>query len=91
MAVSIVRRLQGRRLPSSWLDRPRPEERAPKSGLPDFGTLMVSKSATVDFDSRVSKDGHRQDRAGVHPSVRRALRTAPQDEVRGFEIPRRPI
>ncbi len=32
--------------------------------------------------ARVSKDGHRQDRARVHPS-RRRLRTAPQDEVRG--------
>jgi hypothetical protein len=42
------------------VNQPRPEERAPKSGLPDFGISMVSKSATADFDSRVSKDGHRQ-------------------------------
>jgi hypothetical protein len=25
--------------------------------LPDFGNLKVSKSATADFDARVSKDG----------------------------------
>jgi hypothetical protein len=40
--------------------RPHPEERAPKSGLPDFGNLKVSKSATADFDARVSKDGGEQ-------------------------------
>jgi hypothetical protein len=28
----------------------RPEERAPKSGLPDFGNQRVSKPATADFD-----------------------------------------
>jgi hypothetical protein len=39
--------------------RPHPEERAPKSGLPDFGIPMVSKSATADFDLRVSKDGRK--------------------------------
>src|SRR5713101_5688801 len=52
------------------LHQPRPEERAPKSGLPDFGNLKVSKSATADFDARVSKDGHRRDRARGHPSRR---------------------
>ena len=46
------------------INRPRPEERAPKSGLPDFGIPMVSKSATADFDSRVSKDGRRPRRIG---------------------------
>jgi len=51
---------------------PRPEERAPKSGLPDFGTIKVSKSAPADFDARVSKDG-RKLRTRVHPS-RRLLR-----------------
>jgi hypothetical protein len=54
------------------INQPRPEERAPKSGLPDFGISMVSKSATADFDSRVSKGGHRRGRAGGHPSRRRA-------------------
>jgi len=42
-----------------------------------------AESATADFDARVSKDGHRQDRASGHPS-RRVLRTAPLDEVREF-------
>jgi hypothetical protein len=54
------------------INQPRPEERAPKSGLPDFGISMVPKSATADFDARVSKDGHRRDRAGGDPSRRRA-------------------
>jgi hypothetical protein len=52
------------------IHRPRPDERAPKSGLPDFGISMVSKSATADFDSRVSKDGHKRGRANGHPSRR---------------------
>jgi hypothetical protein len=50
--------------------RPHPEERAPKSGLPDFGNEKVSKSATADFDARVSKDGNRHGRASGHPSRR---------------------
>ena len=50
--------------------RPHPEERAPKSGLPDFGIDKVSQSATADFDARVSKDG-RESLPGVHPSRRR--------------------
>src|SRR5713101_8171689 len=50
------------------IHQPRPEERAPKSGLPDFGNQKVSKSATADFDARVSKDGHTRDRARGHPS-----------------------
>jgi hypothetical protein len=41
---------------------PHPEERTPKSSLPDFGNIKVSKSATADFDARVSKDGCRQGR-----------------------------
>src|SRR5258706_7401329 len=41
------------------------EERAPKSGLPDFGNLKVSKSATADFDARVSKDGSEQPKSAV--------------------------
>jgi hypothetical protein len=57
------------------IHQPRAEERAPKSGLPDFGISMVSKSATADFDSRVSKDGHKRGRASGHPS-RRAPRGA---------------
>src|SRR5262249_12890168 len=59
----------------------RPEERAPKSGPPDFGIPMVSKSATPDFDSRVSKDGHKRGRAGGHPSRRRASHGGPLVQV----------
>jgi len=44
---------------------PHPEERAPKSGLPDFGNQKVSKSATADFDARVSKDGREQPKSAV--------------------------
>ena len=29
--------------------------RSPKSGLPDFGNVKVSKSATADFDARPSR------------------------------------
>jgi len=47
------------------VNQPRPEERAPKSGLPDFGISMVSKSATADFDSRILKDGHMQHHVGA--------------------------
>jgi hypothetical protein len=62
--------------------QPSPEERAPKSGLPKRGISMVSKSATADFDSRVSKDGRGQ----IAPAtvLRDAvLRTAPQDDESG--------
>src|SRR5712664_4558715 len=38
-----------------FIPQPRPEESAPKSGLPDFGNLKVSKSATADFDARPSR------------------------------------
>jgi hypothetical protein len=62
------------------INQPRPEERAPKSGLPDFGISMVSKSATADFDraSRRTVTGE-----AVPVSILRdaVLRTAPQDEV----------
>jgi hypothetical protein len=44
---------------NSLLFRPHPEQRAPKSGLPDFGKDKVSKSATADFDARVAKDGNK--------------------------------
>jgi hypothetical protein len=52
-----------------------PEERAPKSGLPDFGNIKVSKSATADCDARVSKDGYKRDRAR-RPSFETALRAS---------------
>jgi hypothetical protein len=40
------------------------EERAPKSGLPDFSDLKVEiGNSRFDFDARVSKDGHRRDGA----------------------------
>jgi hypothetical protein len=43
--------------------------------LPDFGNQKVSKSATADFDARVSKDGNRHGRASGHPSSFENLRT----------------
>jgi hypothetical protein len=50
--------------------------------LPDFGNLKVSKSATADFDARVSKDGRLRGRR-LLPSFETAARSArpPQDEV----------
>jgi hypothetical protein len=62
--------------------QPRPEERAPKSGLPDFGISMVSKSATADFDSRARRTAKGEI---VPASILRdaVLRTAPLDEVCG--------
>ncbi|MFZ2142105.1 MAG: hypothetical protein WAV78_35100, partial [Xanthobacteraceae bacterium] len=52
---------------------------------------LVLRSALA----RVSKDGHKRDRASGHPSrrsARKAARRAPQDEVSGFKLhPRDPI
>src|SRR5258705_6812468 len=76
-----------------FIPQPRPEERAPKSGLLDFGNQKVSKSATADFDARVlrlSKDeGRPQASSCPRPSFETAARRArpPQDEVRGLISP----
>jgi hypothetical protein len=55
------------------------EERPPKSGLPDLGTYKLSKSATADFDGRVSKDGHA---LGARADPTRTLRTRGQARCR---------
>src|SRR5215467_4817966 len=62
--------------------------------LRSITTTLVLRSALLSLskDARVSKDGHKRDRACGHPSSFENLRTAarrarpPQDEVRGFEF-----
>jgi nitrile hydratase accessory protein len=66
------------------IHRRRPEEPTPQSGLPDCGTLKVSKSATADFDLQASRT---TDTNKIMPAaiLRGAmLGMAPQDEVHGF-------
>jgi hypothetical protein len=63
-------------------DRPRPEERAPKSGLPDFGNQQCRNR-----QQPISMRASRRTAAGeiVLTAILRdaVLRTAPQDEVCG--------
>jgi hypothetical protein len=66
-------------------DRPRPEERAPKSGLPDFGNQWCRNR-----QQPISMRASRRTATGeiVLTAILRdaVLRTAPQDEVCGFKF-----
>src|SRR5437016_7821699 len=61
------------------INQPRPEERAPhpETRVPHLGRAPRRIA-------RVSKDGHKRDRASGHPSRRRFA--PPQDEVCGFKL-----
>jgi len=70
-SVSIVRII-----PTSSIG-PRPEEHAPEVGPARLRHVKKDRNRQQPISiARVSKDGHRRDRAGGHPSSFESLRTA---------------
>ena len=67
------------------INQPRPEERAPKSGLPDFGNRQC-RNRQQPISMRASRRTATSDMVPASILRDAVLRTAPQDQVRGLKF-----